>query len=161
MAYFFLGYFDSLVRDPTTPRSAKVILSFIPTVALTRTTEVFAAFETSGTGQKWGNIYQEYQNYTFGDGITMMFISFIFFTALGIYFDNVVQSPYGTAKHPLYFIDKEYWSPSKAAASRRKVGASDIEMKDISNDATHEAFYLDKKNYQGVDRPELINQERE
>jgi hypothetical protein len=50
MAYFFLGYFDSLVRDPSTPRSAKVFLSIIPTVALTRTTEVFAAFETSGTG---------------------------------------------------------------------------------------------------------------
>ena len=58
MAYFFLGYFDSLVRDPTTPRAAKVFMSFIPTVALTRATEVFAKFETSGTGMLWSNLYQ-------------------------------------------------------------------------------------------------------
>ena len=57
MAYFFLGYFDSLVRDPTVPRGAKVFFSLIPTVALTRTTEVFAVYETSGTGQGWGNLF--------------------------------------------------------------------------------------------------------
>ena len=61
-----------------------------------------------------------YNNYTFGDGLVMMLTSLIIFVTLGIYFDNVVQQQFGTAKHPLYFLDKEYWSPSKVA-SRRKV----------------------------------------
>ena len=84
----------------------------------------------------------------------MMFVSFILFTTLGIYFDNIVQSQYGTAKHFLYFLDKEYWNP--ASGSRTKI-ADNGSKEDTANDQTHEAFYIDKKNYEGAQRPELLN----
>lgn len=155
--YFVSSFFDGLVNQPSSSHFAKTMASLLPPVAVNRIVYVLAVAENAD-GLTWTSAFQEYQNYVIAEGLLMMVLSFVLLTAFGLYLDNVIQSTYGTAKHPLFCLKRSFWLGAKA---RERVTISPGPDPERGDPATGEAYYLDQRNYEPVKNPELLGQEEE
>ena len=82
-----------------------------------------------------------------------MLFSFLLFSLLGLYLDNVIQQQYGTSKHPLYFLSRSYWNIGNRL-DRLGIKPNDSEKGYKPQEA--EDYYINKRNYEAVNNPELI-----
>ena len=60
-------------------------------------------YETALIGIDWNNMDDEYDDFKFQTGLIMFAVDFVLYTLLGLYFDQVWPSRYGSKK-PFYFI---------------------------------------------------------
>jgi len=153
--FFIAGFFDQLVQTPEASYRAKMIASLSSPVAINRCIYILSNAE-KGVGLNWNNIYTEYQNYVFYDGLRMMLFDGIMMTIIGIYLENVIQQQFGTAKNPVYFLFPSYWGCN--CLSRKKV-RSEIGEGTEGPEAEAEDYYMDSQFYEPVTNPELIAQE--
>ena len=111
--YFIASFFDNLVNQPYHSYSQKTAASLLSPVALNRCVYVLSVAEGT-VGLNWSNINDEYQNYVFTDGMLMMLCAGIVTCLLGLYFDNVIQQTYGTAKSPCFCFSRKHWGCSSS-----------------------------------------------
>ena len=83
--------------------------SIFPTVANYFMSHHLAIFEEVGSGLTKDNAKLVYKNFAYNDGIFMLIVSFLVFTLLGLYLDNVMKSEYGIPKPYNYFLKASYW----------------------------------------------------
>lgn len=158
VAYFVSSFFDNLVNQPGNTYSEKTLGSIISPVAITRIIFVLSVAEQGGSGLTWSNFKQPYQNYVVRDGMIVMVLSGFAFGCIGLYFDNIIQSQYGSAKAWNFCLNLEFWGCAKKKKTYFAGGKIRDEMPQIG---FAEDFYMDKRNYEPVVNPELITQEAE
>lgn len=98
-AAFFPYY---AVNKATSSTIAKVLASFCSPAAFGLSLDVITSFEGEGQGVGFGNLFDDYQKFSAGIGITMMALDFVLYTVLGWYLDNVIPGEFGQRKS-LYF----------------------------------------------------------
>eukprot|EP00735_Rhodelphis_limneticus_P009137 TRINITY_DN2560_c0_g1::TRINITY_DN2560_c0_g1_i1::g.19179::m.19179 TRINITY_DN2560_c0_g1::TRINITY_DN2560_c0_g1_i1::g.19179 ORF type:complete len:1829 (-),score=670.14,sp/Q84M24/AB1A_ARATH/37.15/0.0,ABC2_membrane_3/PF12698.2/1.1e-20,ABC2_membrane_3/PF12698.2/2.6e-40,ABC_tran/PF00005.22/8e-28,ABC_tran/PF00005.22/9.3e-22,AAA_21/PF13304.1/3.6,AAA_21/PF13304.1/0.00028,AAA_21/PF13304.1/1.1e+02,AAA_21/PF13304.1/0.00011,AAA_15/PF13175.1/1,AAA_15/PF13175.1/5.1e+02,AAA_15/PF13175.1/0.52,ABC2_membrane/PF01061 len=138
-AFFF--YFG--VSDPEMSNSSKSLASLSPPVAFGLAMSTLATLEAGQTGAQWSNLYENFNNYSVGTGLSMMILDFFLYAFLGWYFDQVVPSEWGT-KRPWYFLlTPSYWAEvfpclnissvsGRGSASEREVLLGGMEESEIS-----------------------------
>ena len=81
---------------------SNAILSLLPTTCMTALVKVILGLEQNGLNVEWGNLDRDYKHYSVKLGLTMMFASFVFWTAIGLYFENVLPRQFGKRLHPCF-----------------------------------------------------------
>ena len=66
-------------------------------------------YESSLIGLQWDNIFDEYQNFKFGNSIIMFYVDYVLYLLIAMYFDRVWPSRYGSKLPPYFFISRKFW----------------------------------------------------
>ena len=126
---FFVTYFVS--ENITVEKEAyKVLLSFFPTSALNFGIKTLVEYEKSKEGLNYSNATEKIDNYRFSNSLLMLLLDFVLFTALSLYFDNILPSQNEVRKPPHYFLLRSYWKGSCQSTSKMPMG---IKVEGMSN----------------------------
>jgi hypothetical protein len=145
-----------------------VLASLCSQVAINRGVAILAVAEQTN-GLNWGNVYEDYQNYSVFASFIMMFFSGLLTSLLGLWLDNVVQQEFGTAKDWDYCLNREYYGCKRRQKNKKQRIHSQIELQNLTGPSNYEKlhgkyaedYYMDKKNYEPVTNPELVAQEQD
>lgn len=154
--YFVSIFLDQVVNQPFHTYLQKTIASVVSPVALSRIFYVLTVAEGS-RGLQWNNIGISYQNYKVSHGLIVMALSGVGFTLIGLYFDNVIQQSYGTAKRWYFCLQPKFWG-CRCGGKRKKL-IDHSQAGSVAFEA--EDYYMNKTFYQPVVNPELLAQEKE
>mmetsp|Transcript_30475 Transcript_30475/g.46694 ORF Transcript_30475/g.46694 Transcript_30475/m.46694 type:complete len:240 (+) Transcript_30475:862-1581(+) len=93
---FYLSY---ILQDPLTPSSLQYGMSVLPNICMNQLIKqvFFYNFNTS-SGLAFSTMSIKYEGYSFRGGLLMMIFDVLFWTGLGLYFDQVIPSQFGVAK---------------------------------------------------------------
>lgn len=85
---FFLSYQLNTPFDATPPPSGILyVISMFPTIVLVRMIKLLFIYQYQTDGLEFGKGGQEFDTYSVQGGLVMLFVSFIFYAAIGIYLD--------------------------------------------------------------------------
>jgi len=110
---YFAGYFINLAINAQSSKVEKLLVCLHPSAAFTVTMESFIEYEDSQIGINW-NTWQtsETGNFTFADGLIMMFLDIWIYAFLTWYFERCFPNEFGL-QLPWYFpITPSYWKKS-------------------------------------------------
>ena len=85
LATFFPFY---AVTTQTSTFGSKQLTSLLPNVAFALSLGSLSTLEDAGVGVTSSSMGKQYDNYTFGTGLGMLFFDFFLFTFLGFYLNN-------------------------------------------------------------------------
>ena len=130
-----------LVTPRDVPREQKMYASLIPTAVVFNLSKPLAGYESVGIGLDLETAQTlEYHNYIFMDGVKMLVLDFLIYSALGIYIDNVMPRATGTQRHWFYpcdWLTPTYWDCFNLC--RRGDRKSVIEMRQEYQENTFKA----------------------
>jgi hypothetical protein len=132
------------------------VLSLFPTTCLTAMLKVLLGFEQNGLSVQWSNITMDYKNYSMLAGLIMMVVSFLFWSFLGLYLENVLPRQYGKRLSWCFCLDRFGKKSEMEEERARKIipkdsprrNASMASMTDVNKD--FECTYMRKDAYEGV-----------
>ena len=84
---FYFGTAVSFSTGENATTFTKVACSLAPTSAMAQTVKVITGMELNGLGIDLSNIDKRYRNFSVSIGCTMLIISFMLMTGLGLYFE--------------------------------------------------------------------------
>lgn len=100
---FFGVYFPYYaVDDPSTPALPLTASCVFAPTCMAITASVFTSWESGGVGVQLSNMFQEPNNISYARCLFMLLIDFVLYGVLAVYFDKVLPSEYGVAKHWAY-----------------------------------------------------------
>ena len=109
LVYFISIFFNFLITSNDSTRTSKVLASLLPQVSLSQGAVVFSNYECTGVGIDFSTSAVIYQNYSFNTALWMFFVGFLFWSFIGLYFDNVLPVKFGRRKHPCFcFMPRSY-----------------------------------------------------
>ena len=135
-------------------------------MAIYQLSTIFGVYETSGVGLTSATANADYNNFTFNEGLWLLFAGNILFLLIGLYFEEVLPKEYGTRRHPCFMFlpstyrgccsssDDDAFSPTAVEADER----SSTLLRDQADNL--ELRGLEKENYEGVP-PEIARLEME
>ena len=123
IVYFGSSMFQYFVSDENTKFNDRLWASLSPPVAMIQTIGVLSKFEASQVGSKSENLFAEYNHWTVGDGLIMLFINCSWLLLLGIYLEQVMPKTFGRRRHPCFLCTRDYWGGCRKK-NRVKIGSS-------------------------------------
>ncbi|KAJ5080784.1 intein-containing abc transporter a family member 1-related precursor [Anaeramoeba ignava] len=114
--FFFFTILNAITTNvifqSSVPSWVRTILSFLPPVVFSK--GVFdLADKTSAPqfhGIRWADRGHNASMYSLTTIYNWLILDFVIFFVLALYLDNVVPSSSGIARHPLFFLQKSYWT---------------------------------------------------
>lgn len=86
------------------PFGIKMVLSTIPQANTYQMAFWIMSFEGVGQGLTSQTMWQQYGNYSAGEGMILYVVGGVIFMLLGLYLDQVIPSEYGSNKHPCFMF---------------------------------------------------------
>ena len=109
MLFYVTSFIFTVVEDRTISEAAKTGCSIFPAVAVQLAGINLLKFEESGIGLTFNNSNELYLNYRFASCLWMNVVTFVSFSLLGLYLENVLPAAVGVRK-PLWFpFTKAFW----------------------------------------------------
>ena len=129
----FFPYYN--LNDPLKPYAGKAAASLLSPTAFGLVMDVLATLEANDVGLQWGNLYQQYGNYSVGAGMFMMFVDFFIYTVIGYYVDQTFPSEFGVQR-PWYFcLTGRFWCGASKAnkGSCADDNTGDVQLAELSS----------------------------
>ena len=128
----FFPYYN--LNDPLKPYAGKAAASLLSPTAFGLVMDVLATLEANDVGLQWGNLYEQYGNFSVGAGMFMMFLDFFIYTIIGYYVDQTFPSEFGVQR-PWYFcVTRRFWcGASKATGGECDDSSSGVQLADLSS----------------------------
>jgi ATP-binding cassette, subfamily A (ABC1), member 3 len=101
------------LRDPDLPAALKTVMSIFPNVGMSFCIYNLYQFEANSTGLSFDNFNIWYNNTTYFYSLLMLVIDFVFYTCLGLYLDQILQSQFGVAKKWYFLCTRKFWCSGK------------------------------------------------
>ena len=117
----FLG---DMAAASSSARSAKLLGSFAPSIALAYGSRSVARLESGSVGVTWSTLDTEIENYSVADSIMMLILTSVIMLVLGLYLQEVLPNEYGTPRKWYFFLKPSFWCGSKAPKARSAVDES-------------------------------------
>ncbi len=115
IVYFSSYVIYVMINSQNVEYATKTLASLIPMLAGGLGMLSMTKYETGNIGVNFSNATQMAYNYRFSTAMLMMAADAVIYMLLGLYLDNVLPSPDGVRKHPLFFLTREFWSSGPAA----------------------------------------------
>ena len=118
-----ITYFAVFVlKDPDYAYTVKLIFSIFPNIGMSFCVFNLYHFEANSTGLSYTNAAQWYNNSSYLAGLLMLIIDTVFYTGLGLYLDQILQSQFGVAKKWYFLCTRKFW-----CSGRRQRGGVDMQ----------------------------------
>jgi hypothetical protein len=104
--FFITSFLDLLVKDKYMDEHFTMLASILPTVAIRRAVATITKLENQKRGLNFGTINELIYNFRMTTCYIMFIFAFLFLSALGIYFSQVLPSAGGFRKHPCFCFGK-------------------------------------------------------
>lgn len=142
-------------------RSVKLAIGlFLPPLAMTLGCETLVKQEYAMGGINFITWKLEHFNYSVFDSITSMVVSQILYSAVGLYLDRVLPSPFGERKSIFFCLQACCKPCRKASYTQSNKSNHKHDTTYASPDANFETHFLSKENYEPVP-PEIQSLEQE
>lgn len=129
---FFFPYFA--VSDATTSTGQKMLAGLSPPIAFALGSVCIAEFEATGKGIQSDNVNTESNNIAYNQVIGMLLVDFFGYLILGLYFDRVIKTEWGT-RLPWYFpVTRQFWCPRRPIPDAARAAA-------LPGQPPHEQFH--------------------
>lgn len=109
VVYFTLVLANIPVQSDGASALSRRLLSFFPQVASQQICYVYAAYESAGVGIRLDTINEPFDNYTYLEGLVMLFVALPLWTFLGLYLDKVLPREYGNREVWYFPFSPSFW----------------------------------------------------
>lgn len=90
---YYMGF---ILNDPNSPTEAQYGLSALPNINMHQCVkQIFFYDYNTNAGLTWSTFSVDYLGYSFSNGLLVLVANCVFWTAVGLYLDQVVPSQYG------------------------------------------------------------------
>ncbi len=117
IVYFATFVIYVMVDSQNISANVKFLCCFIQPLAESLGILSISKYERGNIGVNFSNATEFSYNFRFSTSLLMMVGDAAIYAIIGLYLDNVLPSPEGVRKHPLFFLSREFWVDDDSAAA--------------------------------------------
>ena len=128
LLFFMSSFVDQIINDPYMDEHYKLLGSIMPSVAIQRCFYCVSEFERQREGLTWDTLSTQVLNYRIEYALIMMAFFFIYFTAIGIYFTQVLPGTAGGFREHFLFCFGVQLRQARFRRRQRRDRVTDLEL---------------------------------
>lgn len=109
LLFFGASLVNLTVQNESTTHFKKLLASLLPQVTMCQMASVIAEYESTGVGVRFQNLDIPYLNYTYLEGLYMLYFDLVLYVALGLWLDKVFPKEYGQRLSVCFCLSPTYW----------------------------------------------------